>query len=103
MATEPMMRTTLVCAAILASCLATSISAQKVAAGEIVVVGRSTYTLWVADDRIAVADKQAMKRASEYCARLNQTMGVKGKLFDMGFGYLPHLQLRTAAAQPSDH
>lgn len=76
-------------ATILAVCgPGSSSSEQELTPGEIVVVGKNAYKLRVTDDRIDVADRQAMKRAREYCARMHQTVVVKDKLFEMGFGYM---------------
>jgi hypothetical protein len=84
---ESMTRAIAVCATVFAICLATSNSAQDLAPDEIVSVGQNTYKLRVVDKLIDVADKRAMKRASEYCTRMKQTMVVKYKTFDVGYGY----------------
>jgi hypothetical protein len=41
-------------------------------------------TVWARN--VEPADKEAMQRATEYCARMNQTMKVTGGGFDMGPG-----------------
>lgn len=98
MVTTMMMRAIVVCAAVLAICLATSSLAKGPASGEIVRVGKGIYKLRMTNELIATADRQAMKRAREYCARMNQTMEVKNKTFDMGYGYT-----LTWSCVPSQH
>ncbi len=88
-----MTRAVVVCAAVLATCIATSNSAQNLAPGEIVSAGQDTYRTRVISDAIDkpldidVADTHAMRLASEHCAKTKKTMIVKDKTIDMGYGY----------------
>jgi hypothetical protein len=87
MVVEPMTRAFFICAAVLATRIATSNSAQDSVPGEIISVGQNTYRIRLVNEPIDVADRRAMKRAGEYCARMKQTMVVRDKTFDMGYGY----------------
>jgi hypothetical protein len=44
----------------------------------------TAQTVWAPD--IEPADKEAMQRATEYCAKVNQTMKITGRGFDTGPG-----------------
>ena len=61
--------------------------AQDLVPGEIVSVGQNTYRLRITGKLIGVADRQAKKRARDYCTQMSRTMLVKGITFDMGYGY----------------
>lgn len=98
-----MMRAIAVCASVLASCVATGNSAQDLTPGKIVSVGQNTYKVRVVNEPVDVADRQAMKRASEHCAKMNQTMVVKSKAFDMGYGYTLTWTCRPLQNTPINH
>ena len=82
-----MTRAITVCATFLAICLATSSLAEDLPNEKIVSVGPNTYKIRVGGKPLDIAAKQAMKRATEYCARTKQTVIVKYEAFDMGYGY----------------
>jgi len=86
------MRTTLVllitAATVLTACGSKSESlGQDLRPGEIASVGNDSYEIRLTSKPMEAWDKEAMKRASEYCARTGQTVVVKNKTLDLGYGY----------------
>lgn len=92
-------------ATVLAICLATSSSAADLAPGKIVSVGRNTYMIRLAGGYpdLDVDARQAMRRAREYCAGMEQTVVVKGQAWDMGYGYTLTWSCLSSQHAPTHH
>jgi hypothetical protein len=100
---ESMTRALTVCATVLAICLATSNSAQDLAAEKIVSVGQNTYKIRVEGKLVHVAAERAMKRASDYCTGMKQTVVVKHRTWDLGYGYTLTWSCIRLQQVPADH
>ena len=92
-----MTRPIAICATVVAICFATSNSAHDLPNEKIVSVGENTYMIRVGGKPVDVAIKEAMKRATEYCAGTKQTMIIKYEAFDM-VRLQAHLELRSVTA-----
>jgi hypothetical protein len=84
---ESLTRALTVCAMALGVCLATNSSGQELVPETIVSVGENTYKIRVQGKLLHVVGDLARKRASEYCARMKQTVAVKDQSWDLGYGY----------------
>jgi hypothetical protein len=81
-------RAFVVCAAVLASCMATRNWAQDAVPplrpGEIVQVGKDTYE--IREPPTEIAQTRAKQKASEHCKKMNKVMVIKDGTFDLGDG-----------------
>ena len=72
-------------------CIATSSSAQHIEPGHIISLGQNLYKIRLVNEtgplNVEVADRNAMKLAAGFCVGMKKSMVVKGKTFDMGYGY----------------
>jgi hypothetical protein len=93
-----MTRAITVCVTVLVTCLATSTSAEDLPVEKIVSVGQNTFKIRVGGKLLHVAAERAMQRANEYCAGMKQTVIVKYRTWDMGYGYT-----LTWNCQPPQH
>lgn len=98
-----MTRVIVICMAVLAICVSTSNLAQDLTPGEVVSIGQNTYKIRITNELPGVADRRAMKLASEYCTRINRTMVVKDITFDAGYGYTLTWSCLPPQNAPTDH
>ncbi len=76
-----------VCATVLGIFFATKNPAQDLIPEKIVSAGENTYKIRMTGKLVNLAADRAMKRASEYCTRMKQTVTVKYQTWDLGYGY----------------
>jgi hypothetical protein len=100
---EPMTRAIVVCAVAVAMCVSESNLAQELAPGEIVSVGQNIYMLRITGKLPGDADRQAKKRATEFCAGMKLRMISRGISFDMGYGLTLTWSCQPPKHAPSDH
>jgi hypothetical protein len=100
---ESVTRALTVCATVFAIFLATNIAAQDLAPEEIVAAGANTYKMRTTGKLLNVAADRAMKQASEYCARMKQTVSVKYRTWDLGYGYTLTWSCVSPERKPIDH
>ena len=98
-----MTRAITVCATVLVTCLATSTLAEDLPVEKIVSVGQNTFKIRVGGKLLHVAAERAMQRANEYCAGMKQTVIVKYRTWDLGYGYTLTWSCVPPQHEPIDH